>query len=440
MQGAKNVLIIAYYWPPSGGAGVQRWLKLSKELRRLGHAVHVLTVRTEDAHYPHWDDTLVQDVAPGITVHRTRAFNPIAWGKRLLGNHANQVASSDLKCKPSRRAAFAMRIRSRLFIPDPRKGWNRSAIRKGREIIAEAGIDAIITTGPPHSTHLIGMALKRASGVRWFADFRDPWTDVFYYDQLQHSARSKRRDARYEREVIEAADRLIVVHDRYREQLAAKYPECVPKKVHYLPNGYDADDFKQAAPSTDNRYLELVYSGIMAKGYEPEVVARAWAAQPYNRPARFTVVGTAPEEVLEVFRSAGMEVQCLGMQPHHVANAWQLRADVLLCLIPAIPGADLAHVPGKLFEYLAAKKPILNIGPPTGEAASIVARCGAGITCDRGDTASIQAFLNEVASGRFAMPAASSAAALQYARHEQAKLLHLWIEEKSSTDEKPGVQ
>lgn len=434
MSAGKNVLIVAYYWPPSGGAGVQRWLKLAKELRRLGHEVHVLTVRTEDAHYPHRDETLLKDVAPGIHVHRTAAFNPIAWGKRLFGSHANQVASSDLKSKQSRRSGIAMRIRSRLFVPDPRKGWNRSAIRKGRDIIAEAGIDVVITTSPPHSTHLIGLALQQEPGVQWFADFRDPWTDVFYYEQLQHSRASARRDARYEQQVMAAADRLIVVHDRYREKLEAKYPEFVPNKIHYLPNGYDADDFTQAASPAEGSFFDIVYTGIMAKGYEPEVVAHAWAAQPLNQPARLTVVGTAPEEVLEEFRKAGMEVQCLGMQPHHVANAWQQRADLLLCLIPAIPGADLAHVPGKIFEYLAVGKPILNIGPPTGETAVIVDRCGAGISCDRGDVAAVKAFFKRVASGQFAIDATGREAAAQYARHEQAKRLHRWIEGQPSAD------
>lgn len=434
MSAGKKVLVIAYYWPPSGGAGVQRWLKLSKELSRLGHEVHVLTVRTEDAHYPHWDDTLVADVAPGIHVHRTSAFNPIAWGKRVLGANANQVASSDLKSKQSWRAGIAMRIRSRLFIPDPRKGWNRSAIRKGREIITEAGIEFVITTSPPNSTHLIGLALQQESGVQWFADFRDPWTDVFYYEQLRHSSRSARKDARYERNTIEAADRLIVVHDRYREMLEKKYPEIVPGKIHYLPNGYDVEDFAQPASPIASPFFEIVYTGIMAKGYEPEVVAEAWAAQTVHRPARLTVVGTAPEEVLTEFRAAGMEVQCLGMQPHHVANAWQQRADLLLCLIPAIPGADLAHVPGKIFEYLAAGKPILNIGPTAGEAAAIVAHCGAGITCDRSEVASAKDFIHRVASGRFAISAAGREAAAQYARHEQAKRLHQWIEGQYSAD------
>ena len=434
MPDAKKVLIIAYYWPPSGGAGVQRWLKLSKELRRLGHPVHVLTVRTEDAHYPHWDDTLLNDVEPGIDVHRTPAFNPIAIGKRLLGGHANQVASSDLKGKPSRLGAWAMRIRTHLFIPDPRKGWNRSATRKALEIIAQEGIDNVITTSPPHSTHLIGLALKQQAAVRWFADFRDPWTDVFYYEQLMHSAWSAARDGRYEREVMAAADDLIVVHDRYREKLEAKYPDLVKGKVHYLPNGYDRDDFEALEPVEAGPWFEIVYTGIMAAGYEPEVVAQAWAKRPLDRPARLTVVGTAPEDVLAGFREAGMEVQCLGMQPHRVANAWQQRADVLLCLIPAIPGADLAHVPGKIYEYLAVGKPILNIGPPAGESAAIIARCEAGITCDRSDAEPVAAFLEHVASGGFAIGPQGQAAAQQYARDAQARVLSGWIQGGDSAD------
>lgn len=391
----------------------------------MGYPVHVLTVRPEDAHYPHLDPTLEADVAPGIQVHRTTAFNPIAIGKRLLGQHANQVASADLKAKSSFLGQMAMRIRTHLFLPDPRRGWNRAAIRKGAALIEAHGIQTLITTGPPHSSHLIGLALKKRTGIRWMADFRDPWTDVFYYDLLLHSRFSASLDARLERQVMHAADDLITVHDRYRELLERKYP-AVQTKLRYLPNGFDQEDFSSEAPNTDEGYFDIVYTGIMAAGYEPDIVAEALAQCTTDRPARLTIVGTAPDSILETFKDRGVEAQCLGMQPHHVANAWQLRADVLLCLIPAIPGAELAHVPGKVYEYLATHTPILNIGPPEGETAHIIRRCGAGETFNRSQAAPIADFIQQVQSGSREQALQVERVA-EYSRANQAAQLSRWI-------------
>lgn len=427
MAAPGTLLIVAYYWPPSGGAGVQRWLKLSKELARLGWQVHVLTVDPGDATFPHVDPTLLADVAPEVTVHRTGAFNPIAMGQRLMGRHANQVASSDLKGKPSVLGQIAMRLRSHLFIPDPRKGWNRQAIAKGVELIEQHGVDWVITTSPPHSTQLIGRELKARTGVKWLADFRDPWTDVFYYGALLHSPWSARKDAALERSVMESADRLLVVHDQYRERLAKKYPASAPAKLHYLPNGFDAEDFSGGPAEPDFEGFDLVYTGIMAAGYEPEVVMEGVRRlrQRVEVPIRLTIVGTAPEDILDGFRATGIEVQCLGMQPHAVANAWQLQADVLLCLIPAIPEADLAHVPGKLFEYLAVGKPILNIGPPQGESASIIAHCNAGATIERDQPEAVADFLHQAAIGTAGK--SSTAAVAEYTRSAQAARLSTWL-------------
>ena len=427
MAAPGTLLIVAYYWPPSGGAGVQRWLKLSKELVRLGWTVHVLTVDPEDATFPHVDPTLLEDVAPEVTVHRTGAFNPIAMGQRLMGRHANQVASSDLKGKPSVLGQITMRLRTHLFIPDPRKGWNRKAIAKGVEVIEQHGVDWVITTSPPHSTQLIGQELKMRTGVKWLADFRDPWTDVFYYEALLHSGWSARKDAALERSVMESADRLLVVHDQYRERLAEKYPASAPSKLHYLPNGFDAEDFSGGPAEPGFGGFDLVYTGIMAAGYEPEVVIEGVRRlrQRIERPIRLTIVGTAPEEILDGFRATGIDVQCLGMQPHAVANAWQLQADVLLCLIPAIPGAELAHVPGKLFEYLAVGKPILNIGPTAGESAGIIARCAAGATIERNQPDAVAEFLLEAATGH--IESSNAAAVAEYTRSAQAVRLSNWL-------------
>mgnify|MGYP001557342558 FL=1 len=234
-------------------------------------------------------------------------------------------------------------------------------------------------------------------------------------------------DTPVERSVMESADRLLVVHDQYRMRLAEKYPASAPAKLHYLPNGFDAEDFDGGPADPGFEGFDLVYTGIMAAGYEPEVVIEGVRRlrQRIDGPIRLTIVGTAPEDILDGFRATGIAVQCLGMQPHAVANAWQLQADVLLCLIPAIPGADLAHVPGKLFEYLAVGKPILNIGPAAGESASIIARCAAGATFERDQPDAVAEFLQQAASG--SASSSDAAAVAEYTRSAQAARLSAWL-------------
>ena len=259
----NNVLIITYYWPPSGGAGVQRWLKFVKYLPKYGWRPIVLTVDTDYATYPLTDDSLIKDIPDNLEVHTTKAINFFS----LYSKKASQVPSAgfavnspnNLKNKISR---F---IRGNFFIPDPRRGWNRYAVKKAAELIRDYNISHIITTSPPHSSQLIGLSLKKMfPNIKWIADLRDPWTDIYYYDQFLHTSLAKKTDKRYELSVLQNADRIITVSSI--ADIFASKGEGIREKITIITNGYDAADFTDIVESPPDIFT-ITYCGTVAESY-----------------------------------------------------------------------------------------------------------------------------------------------------------------------------
>jgi len=193
----QKVLIITYYWPPSGGAGVQRWVKLSKYLSRIEIEPIVLTVDERYASYTQIDESLLKDIPEDIKVYKTKSFEPIRLYSRFVGMKNVPTAGFSNVDRSKKSLKLLSWLRSNLFIPDPRKGWNKYAFSMAEKIIKEENIRTVITTSPPNSTQLIGLRLRREWGIKWIADFRDPWTDIYYYDNLGQSDRSKRIDLVY---------------------------------------------------------------------------------------------------------------------------------------------------------------------------------------------------------------------------------------------------
>ncbi|MCX6255194.1 MAG: glycosyltransferase, partial [Bacteroidia bacterium] len=233
----NKVLIITYYWPPSGGAGVQRWLKFSRYLPQFGWEPAILTVDPEYAAYPVIDNSLTDDLPLSIKVHRTHAINYFSIYKKdkskiPTAGFANSVDNT-LKGKILR---F---IRGNFFIPDPRRGWNKYAFKKACEIIETEGIKHVITTSPPHSTQLIGLKIrKKYPGIKWIVDLRDPWTDIYYYKQFYPTFISKIIDRGFERSVLKNADRIITVGPSLKDLFSLKL-KGIANKIEVITNGYD---------------------------------------------------------------------------------------------------------------------------------------------------------------------------------------------------------
>jgi glycosyltransferase involved in cell wall biosynthesis len=234
---SKKVLIITYYWPPSGGAGVQRWVKFAKYLPEFGWEPVILTVDPKYAAYPVTDNSLEKEISPDLQVYRTPATDYFA----LFSRDRSKIPSAGFAINPdnSLKGKISRFVRGNFFIPDPRKGWNRHAFRKASELITSMDIRHVITTSPPHSTQLIGLRLKKTfPAIRWIADLRDPWTDIYYYRQFYPTFISEYIDSSFERKTLRLSDSIITVGPSLKKLFISKVKET-EAKTEIITNGFD---------------------------------------------------------------------------------------------------------------------------------------------------------------------------------------------------------
>jgi glycosyltransferase involved in cell wall biosynthesis len=388
----KKVLIVSYYWPPSGGAGVQRWLKLSNYLAELGVQLFIVTVSEDKASYMQWDESLLNDVNPKVEVHKTDSFEPINYYARLVGKKNVPTAGFSNVNNKSWKQQLVNRIRSNFFIPDPRVGWKRFATKKAIELIKEHHIETVITTSPPHSTQLVGKSLKKAfPSLKWIVDFRDPWTDIYYYKLLGHSYISKTIDAKYEREIVEGADQIITAGQKFKDSFQSKTNIDISAKTVVIPNGYDPKDF-EVKVSRNSRFT-ISYTGTMSDYYQPEVFFRALNKLIKNNPnvpIDFLFIGTTSANIKEIATNLlGSNVQFLPPVSHKAIVKYMQQSHLLLLVTQGTEGT----IPGKTFEYLASERTIVCIGK--GDAADIIAECSAGESFERSEEKAILAYLEQ---------------------------------------------
>lgn len=410
-------MIITYYWPPSGGAGVQRWLKFAKYLPQHGWQPVVLTVDPAYASYPQRDESLLKEVSPHCLVETTRSFElynlyKLVTGKKQVpfGGFADSTHESTLQ----RLSKF---LRGNFLLPDPRRGWNRYAYRRALELIREHGIDTVITTSPPHSTQLLGLKLKQKLGIRWIADLRDPWTDIYYYNHFKHTAAALRIDRRYERQVVEQADQLITVSEDVKRLFAAKTSLPVAGRFAVIPNGYDGEDFSGVEPLKEERFV-ITYTGTISEAYPIEaLIAALNSLEPQvKQKMKFRFVGNMPESVGQKLRLAGLEMELTGYVSHALSVTYLLSSDLLLLVIPKVAN-NRGILTGKFFEYLAAQKPVLAIGPTDGDLAALIeeTRCGQIFNYD--DAPGIAHYINQTLHNPSAQ-GPDNQAALAYSREQ----------------------
>ncbi|WP_223284588.1 glycosyltransferase [Hymenobacter qilianensis] len=241
-----RLLVITYYWPPSGGAGVQRSLKFVKHLPSFCVEPTVITVDASQGAYPVIDESLAAEVPASVRVFRTNTSEPFDSYKKLTGRKQIPHGGFANESKSSFQQQVFKFLRGNLFIPDPRRGWNKHVLQQCAELLAQGHtFDAVLTSSPPHSTQLIGLELKKRYGLRWIADMRDPWTDIYYYKELNHTPPARWLDAWYERQVLEQADEVLVTSPDTKRLFLGKSPRLAASKFHVLPNGYDESDFRE---------------------------------------------------------------------------------------------------------------------------------------------------------------------------------------------------
>jgi glycosyltransferase involved in cell wall biosynthesis len=393
----NKVLIITYYWPPAGGPGVQRWLKFSRYLPEFGIHPIILTVDSEKATYPLQDATLQNDVDPELKVYRTNTFEPFGAYQKTTGRKEVPFSGfANETDKPGPRQKLAKFIRGNFFLPDARKGWNKYAFSKAKQLIKEEGILTVITTGPPHSTHLIGKKLKKQLGVHWLADFRDPWTDIYYYNELYPTALAKTIDRKMERSVLEQADVVSTVSDDMKRLLGAKIKAKKDQHFAVLPNGYDELDFK-AWQNPNNEVFVISYVGTLTNKYRIESFLKiADELAQSGKPIKLVFAGKQDEIVRnQLAELKHVELELPGYVSHNEALKILEQSNALLLAIPDLPD-NKGILTGKLFEYLAAMRTILCLGPVDGDAAAIINKAHAGQTVDYTDFDGITSFLQSI--------------------------------------------
>ena len=404
----KRVLVITYYWPPTGGSGVQRWVKFIKYLHLEGWESVVYT--PENPERTSYDETLIDDVYHGLEIIRRPIREPYQIYRRIMG----KCASTDIKTMvknfaaadgdvvtpiSSGRKSFKQRlslwIRANLFVPDPRVGWVRPSVRFLKKYLKDHPVDAIVTTGPPQSMHLIGQRLHRALGIPWIADFRDPWTKMYYLRHLPLTKRSWRRLHEMEESVAREASAVLTVTPMVQEY----FKGLTDRPVAMITNGFDDIDFLgNLFPAPDGRF-NLVHTGLFAADGNPLVLWKvlgemAAESEDFKKQLRLRFAGKVDKEVMDSIREAGIgdAVVNLGYCNHKKAIWEQCAASLLLLPLRNDPEYRVI-LPGKLFEYLASKKPILGIGQEDGATAAVLKETEAGVMADWDNEKAIREFI-----------------------------------------------
>lgn len=380
---------------------MQRALKFCRYLPDFGWEPTVVTVREDAAAYPNLDESLSAEIAPSLEVVRTGAWDPYALYARAQGKRKEDAVGvgfvGESQMTPVQK--LARWVRANVFLPDARVGWLPYAVRQAARLVREAEasgtpFEAIITTGPPHSTHLAGLWLKRKYGLPWVADFRDPWTGIDFAEDLPATTLARRFDAAMERRVLLEADAVPVVSEAMRRDLAAIEPRA---NLVVLPNGFDPADFPSPAPKVEANAFTILYTGNLNAARDPEALWRSLARLEAPRTMsrlRVRLVGNIDPSVLASAEAAGVAelVETAPYVPHGEAIALMRQSAMLLLVINRVPGAE-GIVTGKVFEYVASGRPVLGLGPTGGDAAEILRASEAGVLLDWDDAGGVAEFV-----------------------------------------------
>jgi len=377
----KKVLIITYYWPPSGGAGVQRWLKFAKYLRNFGWEPVIYTPLNPE--FPAIDDTLAKDIPVDIEVIRTPIWEPYEFYKKLTGKKSTTKINSGFlndKKSPGLVEQLSVWVRGNLFIPDARKFWIKPSVRFLTKYLKENHIDAIVSTGPPHSMHLIALAIKTRLSIPWLADFRDPWTDIDYYKNLKISAYADRKHKSLELKTIKDCSAMVVVSRDMKEN----YEKMGARNVHVITNGFDSDDMADDQVIRDTKFsishIGTLPPSLNLKGLWQVLSALSESLPNFRNDLEIKLVGKVDQSVVDDIKSYNLNDQLNRIEyvTHDKAALLMRQSALLLLAINKDSPNAKGILTGKFFEYLASGRPIMAIGPTDGELARIIKESEAG--------------------------------------------------------------
>ena len=379
----KRILIITYYWPPSAGSGVQRWLKFAKYLPQYGWQPVIFTPENPD--FGLKDETLLKDIHSDAEIIKTPIWEPyqllrIFKGKKAKVNTGFVQSKKDNNWKSS----LLSWIRGNFFIPDPRIFWRRPSVLFLTKYLKDNPVDAIVTTGPPHSMHLIGLGVKRKTGIPWIVDIRDPWSKLDFLDHFKVTKRNRRKYERLEQTVLAECD-LVLATSYSMKELLQPFDH---QKYHPITNGYDTDDFKNIKFQQPDRFT-IFHAGLLNAPRNPQALWEALAelcqeSEAFANQLEIKLAGTIDPNISRQLLEARIlkeKLQLLPYLPHDEVIQEYTKSSVLLLLINNTYNAKV-NIPGKLFEYLAVGRPILAIGAPHADAVVIVEKSKSGYSAN----------------------------------------------------------
>lgn len=376
----KRVLIITYYWIPSGGAGVQRWIKFAKYLREFGWDPIIYT--PENPEYPSEDYSFEKDIAKDIQIIKTPIWEPYNIYRNIFGKKGEKINAGFIQenKKSGWQERLSIWIRGNFLIPDPRKFWIRPSVKFLQKYLKEHSVDAIITTGPPHSMHLIALGLKkRLPDLPWIADFRDPWTNIDFYKELNLTKISDSIHQRLEKKTIRTANCITVVS----QGMLREYKNFSPRDIQLITNGFDTDDTNLVKTDLDKKFT-LSHIGTLNSARNPVTLWNVLGKivlenETFKNDIKIQLIGKIDFSVLATLEKNNLAtcVEKIDYLSHSDAIKKQNSSQVLLLLINNSANAK-GILTGKFFEYLAAKRPILAIGPPDGDVACVLNETKAG--------------------------------------------------------------
>jgi len=393
----KKVLIISYYWPPSGGIGVHRCLKFAKYLQDFGWEPVIYAPL--NAQYAYFDDTNFNHIPKNVTVLRRKIFEPFNLFKKVSGrkktDSANPVYVRDRKLSKIDR--LAIWIRGNLFIPDARCFWIKPSVRYLKKYLKENPVDAIFTDGPPHTNTEIGRRLSEATGVPWLMDFQDPWTQVDYYEMLKIGKRADNKHHKLEQKAFKAAKKTTIVSPTWKKDLES----IGAKNVDVIVWGYDEDDFMQPAPDLDSNF-SIVHAGQLGFDRRPDTLIKLLGDlkkenSEFGKNLKLKFAGTVDYAIVEMIKEAGLEDNYLPLGNISRPDAIELTRKAGLLFLPLnIADNAKGRIPGKLFENLRSERPILCLGPTGSDVSNIIAKTNTGSSFEYDDYDNIKKYILQI--------------------------------------------
>ncbi len=393
----RKVLIITYYWPPSGGSGVQRWLKFVKYLPQYGWKPYVFT--PENPSFDLKDESLLKDVPPEAEIVHFPIWEPYSIFNRLSGGNETNANSAPKPTTLFKR--ISIWIRGNIFIPDPRVFWVRPSAKFLGTYLRKHNIQTLVTTGPPHSVHLIGLRLKKKDpSLNWIADFRDPWSEWGFLDTLNLSSFAKVLHKRMEKKVLQKADNVLTVTPSWVNM----FTRLSGRAITLLTNGYDETDFSNITFQRSSKFI-IRHVGIVNEQCDPRPFMLALQSlcqtnAAFRDAVQIEFMGTVHEGFKDFVAATiflKSKTRFIGQMPHSQVLSSYGSASLLLLVLTGYKEPE-SYLPGKLFEYMATGLPILGIGPTRGDAAFVLADTKAGKMVEADDSEGIKRALTDVFS------------------------------------------